>query len=114
MNIAIKQEVESTLYSIDKNLQPLKEELKQRVNGLRKLDKRIEFYTQKISYLLKNKSLFEYEKIKEDYKRKHPQYVKLLDLRNKMEIEISDINKHIERRERLKNRMEICLDRINN
>ena len=112
MNVGIRTEVEAIINRITNDLIPLEKEQKENKRQFDKIEKRILPYDKILYRLIQNTKLTGKE-VKDNYMAKHPNYVKLLKERDVMQSRISDLNTIILRRKTLLNRMNVCLNRIN-
>ena len=112
MNFQIKPEVIATIDSITEDLKPLESELSSLNKRMDKLERIIDFHTQIINNKTKGKTWSEAKKIREEYEKKHPNYVDTCNRKKELYEEISELEILVRRRKRLKERMETCLSRI--
>lgn len=114
MNCQIKPEIIATIDSIVDSLKPYEEKLSVSNKKMEKLDKIIDFHSSQLNRLSKKKSSSEIMIIREKYEKSHPGYLEACDKRRELYAEISKLETHIARRNRLKNRITVCLERIQN
>ena len=114
MNQQIKPEVKTTIKSIQDDLKPLEEDLNEKNKESDKLSKILDYHQSKINKLIGDKSKLDADEIKEKYKKEHPGYMEAYNKWRELFDEISNLQVLVRRRKRLKERMEVCLERINN
>lgn len=114
MNQQIKPEVKTTIKSIQDDLKPLEEDLNEKNKESDKLSKILDYHQSKINKLIGDKSKLDADEIREKYKKEHPGYMEAYNKWRELFDEISNLQVLVRRRKRLKERMEVCLERINN
>lgn len=112
MNISIKSEVKNVLNSIKSILEPLISEQEKNIKKAELIEDKIRYHETRIAYMKEKRLNDTHEEIIDQYKKRHPQYILLLEKQKDLSNRISELGFFIKRRTSLKKRMEICYDRL--
>lgn len=112
MNFSIKDEVEKTIVSINNDLKPLQEQKEKIDKEIELLNDKIGKHTKVIQNLTEGKEYSERYEIEEEYKKLHPELDEMKKERSELQDKSNELWNHIYKRTRLRDRMKVCLDRI--